>query len=703
MSDTSPESSSGSGSTVTLVVKACDMCRKKKIRCEPTGQTCVQCIKYKTLCHFTPISTKRAARKPAGHKRVEELEKRLKSMEESLKRATAKLQQSRSSREVDSALVRRESPVQILPDEVGSPSFLDQLSEGFPMDLAVNIPWDGPLPPDLDIDYSSGMDYLQSNPRVRLTQSGPLITTNFDPKSMPAWNYNPVTDLFSRKIFRPLPSKEEMVRLIHLSLRGFNGAFPLYDQEDFLRKFDDLEINLQNPAFWASLNVVLALAHRFHTAVKGEGGLEEVDAWKYFQNALVVVNQLTLLPPSLLATQALIGMAIITQGTPNPAPYAFLNSAAMKMAQQLDLHRSARYQAAQNPGLSAAEIEQRKRVFWIAHFMDKDISLRTGRPPIQDDDDLDADEPSYRTSRPGDANELNFFKLRIDLARIQGRIYKQLLSVRANKQSVAERVLAVRTLEASLHRWKASVPVEYQQDYYPTQISPIAEQMTPVLHSVILRLTYFHALNTIHRFSTPVNHWQNVMEQPMQMDPNMSHEPPAPITCIEEARKALKLLLITPQGDFACIWVVLHIFVSATTTLLTNILSNPLHPLAQSDLQLIEPLLSLLGLLSMQGKNTEVESMYESCRTLWERTRRAVWEARGSGIGYGYGNELENGNGSRNGMLGNMNISAMPSTLTPAISAGKGAEAKESLEDFIKRIESIAGGSEGAFEFEYVN
>ena len=43
--------------------QACDMCRKKKIRCEPTADTCEQCIKYRTLCHFTPISVKRKPRR----------------------------------------------------------------------------------------------------------------------------------------------------------------------------------------------------------------------------------------------------------------------------------------------------------------------------------------------------------------------------------------------------------------------------------------------------------------------------------------------------------------------------------------------------------------------------------------------------------------------------------------------------------------
>lgn len=51
---------------LTLQDKACDMCRKKKIRCEPSSQGCAQCTKYRTQCHFTPIAVKRKPRRPAG-------------------------------------------------------------------------------------------------------------------------------------------------------------------------------------------------------------------------------------------------------------------------------------------------------------------------------------------------------------------------------------------------------------------------------------------------------------------------------------------------------------------------------------------------------------------------------------------------------------------------------------------------------------
>jgi hypothetical protein len=183
-----------------------------------------------------------------------------------------------------------------------------------------------------------------------------------------------------------------------------------------------------------------------------------------------------------------------------------------------------------------------------------------------------------------------------------------------------------------------------------------------------------------------------MMARPMDFyEPDAVHEQPAPITCIEEARKALKLLLITPQGDFACVWVVLYIFVSATNTLLALIRSDPLHGLAQADLQLIEPLLSLLGLLSMQGKSAEVEATYESCRTAWERARRMVWEARGRELSdHGLERSLISGSGVvRGGMR------------EPAMIGAKVVQERESLEDFIRRIESIAGGSENAFEFEF--
>lgn len=39
--------------------KACDMCRKKKIKCDGKLPACTHCINYKTDCVFTQVEKKR--------------------------------------------------------------------------------------------------------------------------------------------------------------------------------------------------------------------------------------------------------------------------------------------------------------------------------------------------------------------------------------------------------------------------------------------------------------------------------------------------------------------------------------------------------------------------------------------------------------------------------------------------------------------
>lgn len=44
---------------LTAVWQACDMCRKKKIKCDGKQPKCSHCINYKTECIFTQVEKKR--------------------------------------------------------------------------------------------------------------------------------------------------------------------------------------------------------------------------------------------------------------------------------------------------------------------------------------------------------------------------------------------------------------------------------------------------------------------------------------------------------------------------------------------------------------------------------------------------------------------------------------------------------------------
>ena len=44
---------------LTMIRQACDMCRKKKIKCDGKMPKCSHCINYKTECIFTQVEKKR--------------------------------------------------------------------------------------------------------------------------------------------------------------------------------------------------------------------------------------------------------------------------------------------------------------------------------------------------------------------------------------------------------------------------------------------------------------------------------------------------------------------------------------------------------------------------------------------------------------------------------------------------------------------
>lgn len=119
------------------------MCRQKKVRCDVVLGGCAQCIKYKTPCHFTPISMTRAPRRSGRSvrrqaqktatklkrlnvslltslrdKRVEELEKRLKAMEDLVKHPLSNQQPGLNGAEFGNDSGKPEAPP--LSDPLGA-------------------------------------------------------------------------------------------------------------------------------------------------------------------------------------------------------------------------------------------------------------------------------------------------------------------------------------------------------------------------------------------------------------------------------------------------------------------------------------------------------------------------------------------------------------------------------------------------------
>lgn len=376
-----------------------------------------------------------------------------------------------------------------------------------------------------------------------------------EPLSLPgqpslSWKGRLALGPFSLPSFHELPIKSVALELVEDTFKSFNNFFPLFDEQEFLHQFHHqyTASSPSGPAWWACINVVLSLAHRFRAMRTLQTTYENTQSCGYIHNALAVVSELSVIPQSLPAIQALLGMAIILQGSPNPQASSVLTAAAVRLAQAMGLHRRT-----QDQGLPVQQVEQRKRVFWAVYFLDKDISLRMGQPFAQDDDDMDAELPSeVSTDLPligfGDeSRKVNFFNSRIGLAVIQGQVYKRLYSVQAARQSEAQRAVVAHELSSVLSYWRSNVPLDFE-DYLvlPLQ-APLSVEF---IHMLTLRFTYVNCLVMIDRHLPPPDVTSALAPDIALYGASM----PAESLCVVESRKAVRLIQVTPPGDYACVW-----------------------------------------------------------------------------------------------------------------------------------------------------
>ncbi|OBS18045.1 hypothetical protein FPOA_09773 [Fusarium poae] len=673
------------------IARACDMCRKKKIKCDGKMPSCTHCINYKTECVFTQVEKKRAP--PKGAKYIEGLENRLNRMEHLLRLSGLLDEDDDDLGALEKRLMERQQKSRQASMAVGSgptspthstsaPSAIDgaaltpQSSLTSPNSITKDekrksvTPAPSTAPPTAAATNANGEEVKPEEPEEVEALSEmmcSLVTNNygetryigsssgfsiFSPKGV-SWvnsktgddsfqrtisdisvddhkwtNWKPEVfgDLFQRPIFRPLPPKTEALSLLQDYFDNFNCIFPLFHQPTFMHlvQMQYSSEPYQGSGWWASLNCALAIAHRLRVMSNLVPQDEDEKAWGYLKNAIGVFPELTMRNTDLLSVQALLGMALFLQGTPNPQPTFLLVSAAMRLAQSIGLHKRGT-----GFNLNPIEIEQRKRVFWIAYMLDKDLCLRAGRPPAQDDDDMNVELPD---ADPADnignipladgKGKMNLFRVMCEFATIESEVYKRLYSVQATKQSDGELLNTIGELDQKLEEWKDSIPIDYRPEH------DINASHTPlILHVVMLHLTYYNCLTTIHRMSVHHGYWTsrlaNYAIQGLNARPLNPRVFSSAALCTAAARASVSLLKYVPQGDFACVWMILYFPVSALVTLFGNILQNPLDPRAKSDTRLMNIVVTFLSMLGQEAEQGGVHRMLGICAE-FERIAKAV-------------------------------------------------------------------------------
>ncbi|KAL8718125.1 MAG: hypothetical protein Q9225_004700 [Loekoesia sp. 1 TL-2023] len=653
------------------IARACDMCRKKKIKCDGKLPACSHCINYKTECNFTHVEKKRAP--PKGAKYIEGLENRLGRME-----ALLKLSGLLSDEDVDrtdlGTLEKRLADKALSKSNEASPA-------NTPRSLSINQP-PATLSPYSSAPQANKIPSPQSSVASPKTTANDkpeeevealsdmmcsLVTNNcgetryigsssgfsiFSPKGIQwinektgdnsfqdmiskaaaddtkwvYWRPEIFSDMFARRTFMPLPPKHEALSLCKDFFDNFNLMFPLFHEPTFMHLVHKQYSRqpFEGSGWWASFNVTLAIAHRIRVMSNLVPQEEDNKAWMYLKNAMGVLTELTMRNLDLLSVQALLGMAMFLLGTPNPQPSFFLIAAAIRLANSIGLHKRG-----SGFNLNPVEIEQRKRVFWIGYLLDKDICLRSGRPPAQDDDDMNVDLPSEdpidnigNIPLADGKGKINLFRLMCTFAVIESKVYKQLYSTKASRQSDGALLNTIGELDRELEEWKDSMPVDIRPEHEIKAAHPPL-----VLHIVVLHFAYYNCLTTIHRMSVHHGYWtsrlSNYAIQGLNARPLNPRVFSSALLCVQAARASIHLIRYIPQGDYSCVWLILYFPVSALVTLFANILQNPQDPRARSDVRLMNQVVNFLSLLAVTEEQGGVKRMLGVC-VEFERIAKVV-------------------------------------------------------------------------------
>ncbi|KFY00138.1 hypothetical protein V490_01462, partial [Pseudogymnoascus sp. VKM F-3557] len=421
------------------IARACDMCRKKKIKCDGQMPACSHCTNYKTECVFTQVEKKRSP--PKGAKYIEGLENRLGRMEnllrlsgllneddggstdlgmlekrlasrESLKRDGSHFSDSIPTSPSQATTLRgtpgaeggSESPNSVLTPgtqgdkgserRVGEKTAeeVEELSD-LMCSLVTNDQGETRYigsSSGFSIFSPKGIQWVNEKTGDQSFQSM-ISQATVDDNKWIYWKPEVFADIFERRIYLQLPQKAEALSLLKDFFENFNCMFPLFHQPTFMHLVERQYSRdpYDGSGWWASLNIALAIAHRLRVMSNLVPEEEDQKAWGYLKNAMAVYTELTMRNTDLLSVQALLGMALFMQGTPNPQPSFLLVASAIRLSHSIGLHKRG-----SGFNLNPIEIEQRKRVFWIGYMLDKDICIRFGRPPVQDDDDMNVELPS---------------------------------------------------------------------------------------------------------------------------------------------------------------------------------------------------------------------------------------------------------------------------------------------------------------------
>ncbi|KAK1962544.1 fungal-specific transcription factor domain-containing protein [Colletotrichum sublineola] len=425
---------------------------------------------------------------------------------------------------------------------------------------------------------------------------------------------------------KTLPPLSHIFPAIEDYFQNSNQVLPLFDREAFMKVLRGWYAHpaCRTPDTWAAVNVVLALANRHSYA----SSLEETQNMRrYVCNVQSALNQLVANEPSLLALQTILGLVLVFHGSADQGPASVMIATAMRLAQTLKLHTKAG-----NQNFAPEEALQRTRVFWVAFILDRDLAMRTSQPPIHQDADIDVDLPD---ANPPDGAGLicssfsgqvfNYFRSRVQLAYMEGRLHAMLMSVRALRLPEHERGRNALRIRAMLDGWLEAIPTDFQPHLVAETVSRERLRYLSLMHYTHLQLV----ATTHHADSHHLEWMQEILncskKQTICMRSDLATRLP---NCwdklVAQARTCMHLYAATPENDSALTWLVSCGYLTSIMFITVNNLACPDNPCRQTDQSNVDSALLLLERLIKATDDGRLKRIHGACMELNKKARQTV-------------------------------------------------------------------------------
>ncbi|KAF8995120.1 fungal-specific transcription factor domain-containing protein [Cyathus striatus] len=503
-----------------LMQRACDSCRKKKIRCdEPVHpqKKCSYCAEHNIECTFKVEPKKRGL--PRGY--VEGLEQRIRLLEGLVKKLCPDKDMLRSlvhhlDPEYAEHLTNSESTSSSFSPSANSPlttsseemapknSVLDIIHKVVSIGLGSR---DDPFREDdaaeseilserlklLSVKSeddscrfwgkSSGMMLMQTAVQFknRYSKGDTVKRTMLQNKRPNYWKRLP----WDKDPLRPpanyaFPSPNLIVKLSEAYFKHVNLFYPLLHRPTFDRAVAN-NLHLRDDGFGSVLLLVCAVGSRYtdkideRTLVDGEDSLFSA-GWKWYKQ-VQVVKQGVVDPPTLYGLQCYCLAIHFLTGCCTPQSMWLLSGYGLRLAQDIGLHR----RRVPRDRITV-EDELWKRVFWVLIFIDRMISVTIGRPcaifdeyfdldmPIECDDEYwEHPDPRHRFKQPeGVPSTVTAFNQHLRLTKIMTFALTTVYSI---KTKCFELIFTseweqhiVAELDSALNNWMGALPEHLRWD-----------------------------------------------------------------------------------------------------------------------------------------------------------------------------------------------------------------------------------------------